>query len=235
MTGILYLIPVPIHEQTSKEKFAPFHFDRVQKLKHFIAEDLKTARRNLKFFGYPSIQDAEISLLNEHNRGEPLQHLLTPLLNGIDIGLMSDAGCPGVADPGAEIVKLAHEQGVKVHPLVGPSSILLAVMASGFNGQNFAFNGYLPADRDARERKLRELEVIATKHKQAQYFIETPYRSVNMLESCINVLKSQTKLFLGAEMESNNPIYRTDKVAGFMKFQPTLIHKKPVVFGIWPF
>ncbi len=235
MIGKLFLIPVPLSEATPREKFSAYHLNVVQGLKFFIAEDLRTARRNLKFFQYPEIGTAEIMLLNEHNNKEPLEHLLQPLLAGNNVGLMSDAGCPAIADPGAEIVKLAHSKGIEVEPLSGPSSILFGVMCAGFNGQNFAFNGYLPPERDLRERKLRELEKQALISRQAQFFIETPYRSVNMLESCINALKPSTLLFLGADMESSKPFYKTAPAISWQKFQPEVIHKKPVVFGIWPF
>lgn len=235
MAGKLYLIPVPLNEYTSIEKFPPYQLSVVQDLKYFIAEDLRTARRYLKFFKYQEIGNAEIALLNEHNNQDPLNHLLNPLMAGYNVGLMSDAGCPAIADPGAEIVRLAHINGIEVVPLSGPSSILFAVMCSGFNGQNFAFNGYLPAERDKREKTLRELEKTALIKRQAQFFIETPYRSVNMLESCINALKPDTLLFLGADMDSNKPIYKTAPSRAWQKFQPESIHKKPVVFGIWPF
>src|SRR5690606_33761384 len=133
-----------------------------------------------------------------------ISSLLAPLLNGENVGLMSDAGCPGIADPGAEVVKMAHQKNIDVVPLVGPSSIVLSIMASGFNGQNFAFVGYLPIDKTQKQKRLKDLEIVALKHKQAQFFIETPYRNEQLFETLLSVLSPQTRLFIGKDITSQN-------------------------------
>jgi len=231
--GKLYLLPVPITEENGHRFIPTYNSGIIKGLKKFIVEDAKTARRFLKGFEYPSIQDAELLLLNEHTKNGDLSSLLTPLLNGEDVGLMSDAGCPGIADPGAEVVKLAHQKGVHVIPLVGPSSIVLSIMASGFNGQNFAFVGYLPIDKIQKTRRLRELEQIALKQKQAQFFIETPYRNEQMLENLLESLSPQTFLFIGKDISSPNQYLVSKTVAEWKKGPKLAMHKVPVVYGIY--
>lgn len=232
-TGKLYLIPVPIGDENPLAMLPQANIDIARSLTYFIAEDEKTARRNLKLFGYPALPQAIIAVLNEHTLAENVSTLLAPLLAGNDVGLMSDAGCPGIADPGAEVVRLAHAKNIDVLPLVGPSSIVLSIMASGFNGQNFAFNGYLPVDRNERQKRLRELEQHSRKSKQAQYFIETPYRNEQFFQSMLDGLQADTKLFVGVNIGAETAVLKTRTIAEWKKANRIHMHKVPVVFGIY--
>jgi len=231
--GKLYLLPVPIHEESENRFIPEFNISVVKRLTHFIAEDAKTARRFLKWFGYETISLAEISLLNEHTPANEMEGLLKALKNGHDVGLMSDAGCPGIADPGADVVKLAHKNGITVIPLVGPSSIVLSIMASGFNGQNFAFIGYLPIDKTQKIRRLKELEQIVHKQNQAQFFIETPYRNEQLFDVLLEVLAPDTFLFIGKELSAPHQIVLSKSVAIWKKTPKPSLHKVPVVYGIY--
>lgn len=229
----LYLLPVPISEDEGLGNLPQRNAELVRSLNHFIAEDERSARRFLKQCEHPNITGAGIMLLNEHSRPGQLPELLVPLLAGNSVGLMSDAGCPGIADPGAAIVELAHSKNIKVVPLTGPSSIVLAIMASGFNGQNFAFNGYLPVDAGQRARRIKELETLSSKQKQAQFFIETPYRNKQLLEALLKTLHSGTRLFAGVELGSNRQVILCKTVAEWKKESLPDLHKKPVVFGMY--
>lgn len=231
--GKLYLLPVPIHEESENRFIPEFNSSVVKRLTHFIAEDAKTARRFLKWFGYETISLAEISLLNEHTPASEMEGLLKALKNGQDVGLMSDAGCPGIADPGADVVKLAHENGITVIPLAGPSSIVLSIMASGFNGQNFAFTGYLPIDKTAKIKRLKELEQIVHKQNQAQFFIETPYRNEQLFDVLLEVLAPDTFLFIGKELTAPHQVVLSKSVAAWKKTPKLFLHKVPVVYGIY--
>ena len=181
-TGTLYLIPTPLGPKPL-DHVLPEETRRIAaRLTHFIVEHPKTARAFLKEVGTATpLQQLHLAELSEHTPAAALQDLLAPLLAGEDAGLMSEAGCPAVADPGANLVRLAHASGIPVKPLIGPSSILLALMASGLAGQRFSFHGYLPAKTDERERALKELEKRAEKEDATQIFIETPYRNQAML------------------------------------------------------
>lgn len=231
--GKLYLLPVPIHEESENRFIPEFNSSVVKRLTHFIAEDAKTARRFLKWFGYETISLAEISLLNEHTPASEMEGLLKALKNGQDVGLMSDAGCPGIADPGADVVKLAHKNGITVIPLVGPSSIVLSIMASGFNGQNFAFTGYLPIDKTAKIKRVKELEQIVHKQNQAQFFIETPYRNEQLFDVLLEVLAPDTFLFIGKELTAPHQVVLSKSVAAWKKTPKPFLHKVPVVYGIY--
>lgn len=226
-------MPVPITEEGGQQHIPAYNGSVIKDLIYFIAEDAKTARRFLKGAAYPDLGKAEILLLNEHTRDGDLSGLLAPLLDGHDVGLMSDAGCPGIADPGAEVVRMAHRKGAEVIPLAGPSSIVMSIMASGFNGQNFAFVGYLPVDKAAKMKRLRELEQLAIKHNQAQFFIETPYRNEQMLEVILGSLAPQTSLFIGRHITSPDQSLRSKTVAEWKKGPAPAMHKVPVVFGIY--
>lgn len=232
--GNLYLIPVPISNDVEAGTVLPdYNFILVKQLKRFIAENAKEARKHLKLMGYGNLPDAEILELNEHSRHGELTAFLNQLTSGEHIGLMSDAGCPGIADPGAEIVKLAHKLGVKVIPLVGPSSIVMSIMASGFNGQNFAFVGYLPIDKGEKTKRIKELELLALRQKQAQFFIETPYRNSAMFEFLLEQLSPQTALFIGKHISGMDAALQTKLVSEWRKLPKPNLHKVPVVFGIY--
>jgi 16S rRNA (cytidine1402-2'-O)-methyltransferase len=231
--GKLYLLPVPICDEPINKFIPEYNVKLINELKHFIAEDAKTARRFLKWFGYSKIESAEILLLNEHSLASDVTVLISALINGNDVGLMSDAGCPGIADPGADVIKLAHKKGIEVLPMVGPSAIVLSIMASGFNGQNFAFTGYLPIDKAQKIKRLKELEQLAIKYRQAQFFIETPYRNEQMFESIIETLMPQSILFIGKDITSNQQKLISKTIANWRKSEKPMLHKIPVVFGIY--
>jgi 16S rRNA (cytidine1402-2'-O)-methyltransferase len=231
--GTLYLLPVPINETDGLRDLPLYNAELARGLEHFIAEDARTARRFLKQCAYGNLDKANISELNGHTPPEDLRKLLHPLLAGHSVGLMSDAGCPGVADPGAPLIELAHEKEITVMPLTGPSSILLAVMSSGFNGQNFAFVGYLPVDSQQRVRRLKELEQLARKQRQAQFFIETPYRNRQLMESLIANLQPATRLFAGMGLGGSEQIIISKTVAAWKKGALPDWNKKPAVFGIY--
>lgn len=231
--GTLYLIPVPIGETPFNRVMPDYNIELVKSLTYFIAEDAKNCRRFLKQCNYPDISKADISELNEHNQLNDLSSLILPLLQGHSLGLMSDAGCPGIADPGAEVVKLAHQKNVKVVPLIGPSSIVLSIMASGFTGQNFAFVGYLPIEKPQRAKRIKELEQLAIKQVQAQFFIETPYRNIHLFDDLLINLSSQTRLFVGINLSTETEVIFSKTIADWKKSSKPDMQKIPVVFGIY--
>src|ERR1700733_10808378 len=184
--GTLYLIPVPLADEAAAKSFTPYLVDTINQVKEYIVENEKTARKFLKEAGLKTPQsELIIHDYGKHNREPGTGEFFKGLQAGNSVGLMSEAGCPGIADPGAEIVEKAHRMGIKVVPLVGPSSILLALMASGFNGQSFTFHGYLPIDKIERSKKVKELEGLAERNKQTQLYIETPFRNNPMLEEIL--------------------------------------------------
>ena len=231
--GTLYLLPVGLGECNFEDVLPKRNLDLVKKLTYFIAENAKEARAFLKQCAYPEISKAQLSLINRHVKTEELASFLQPLIDGNDMGLMSDAGCPGIADPGAEVIKLAHKKGIKVVPLVGPSSIVLSIMASGFNGQNFAFNGYLPIDRAERNRKIKDLENSCMKLKQAQFFIETPYRNEKMFEDLLKILNPNTQLLVATNITLGDECIQVNPISAWKKSNVPNFFKKPTVFGIY--
>lgn len=202
-----------------------------QRLTHFVAEDAKSARAFLK--SLPAnlpLQQLVISELNQHTLPSALPQLLAPLLAGIDLGLISEAGCPAVADPGATLVALAHQQGVEVVPLVGPSSILLALMGSGLSGQNFAFHGYLPSSAPAREKRLRELERDSRQQQRTQIFIETPYRNRQMFASLLASCAPGTQVCVAVDLTLESEQITTHSVSEWRRQTPSEIARRPTVF-----
>ncbi|HEY0046059.1 MAG TPA: SAM-dependent methyltransferase [Flavobacterium sp.] len=204
----------------------------IELLDYYVVENQKDARKFIKNISPEKVQSTlKLSELNKHT--EPSEHIkmLSPCLNGIDMGLMSDAGCPGVADPGAVIVKLAHEKGIKVIPLVGPSSILMAMMASGMNGQNFAFNGYLPIEKSEKKTALKNLEKLSEEKNQSQLFIETPYRNNKMLEDVLIALHPNTRLCVAADITLPTEFIKTQRISEWKKSKVDL-HNRPAIFII---
>lgn len=232
-SGTLYLFPVTLGETEVSAVIPSFNIELIKTITVFIAEDAKNTRRFLKQCGYPDLNAAEIFLLNEHTKGSELPTLINELLQGKNIGLMSDAGCPGIADPGADVVRLAHQKGIKVVPLVGPSSIVLSIMASGFNGQNFAFNGYLPIEKPQRTKRIKELEQLVYKNRQAQFFIETPYRNIALFDDLLSTLSSETALCLGINITTSSEKIITKSIAEWKKAPKPELNKIPAVFGIY--
>ncbi|MCK4569934.1 MAG: SAM-dependent methyltransferase [Bacteroidales bacterium] len=231
--GDLYLIPTLLGDSPVGDVMPGNIKDTIGKIKHFVVEDLRTARRFLKKIDKSADIDAlRFYLLNEHTKAEEVSTLLKPLLEGADLGLMSEAGTPCIADPGASLVSLAHENNIRIIPLTGPSSITLALMASGFNGQNFAFHGYLPVDNRSRATAIRKLEQDAYRKDQTQVFIETPYRNMKMFESIIETCNPQTRLCIAARLTTTGEMIKTLPVAKWKK-NPPAIHKQPAVFLIY--
>lgn len=232
-SGTLYLIPTPLGD-TPLERVLPEKTRRIAAgLTTFIVERPKTARVFLK--DLPTLnplQTLEILELDEHTRPDELDALLQPLLAGHDVGLISEAGCPAVADPGAELVRLAHEQGIRVRPLVGPSAILLALMGSGLVGQRFAFHGYLPAKPHERAAALRQLERRAEQDDAAQVFIETPYRNVPMLDSILASCLNDTWVTLACDLTLETELVASKRVVEWRHARPD-IDRRPCVFVLW--
>lgn len=230
---ILYLIPVLLGE-TSIEKVIPsYNTGIISELRFFIVENIRTARRFLKKCN-PEIDIDELIFLelNKHTDKKDISGFLDPMKRGVSIGVMSEAGCPGVADPGADVVAIAQQKGYKVVPLVGPSSILMAVMASGFNGQSFAFHGYLPIDSNERINKLKQLETICYKEDQTQLFIETPYRNMKLAEDILEHCKPQTQLCIATNISCEDEQIITKSVKAWKGNLPDL-NKKPTIFLIY--
>jgi 16S rRNA (cytidine1402-2'-O)-methyltransferase len=231
--GTLFLIPVPLADEAAAKSFTPYLTDTINSLKEFIVENEKTARRFLKEAGLKTPQsELTIHDYGKHNRELGSGDFFKGLQNGKDVGLMSEAGCPGVADPGAEIVEKAHRMGIKVAPLVGPSSILLALMASGFNGQSFTFHGYLPIDKILRSKKIKELEGISERSDQTQLFIETPFRNNSLLEEILKTAHPKTRLCIACDLTAGTEFVQTKIIAEWQKKVPEL-HKRPAIFLIF--
>lgn len=230
LSGTLYLIPVPLAEQAAAKSFTPYLTDTINHIKEYIVENGKTARKFLKEAGL-TISQSELIIhdYGKHNRDADTSEFFKGLLAGRDVGLMSEAGCPGIADPGAEIVAEAHRKGIKVVPLVGPSSILLALMASGFNGQSFTFTGYLPIDKAERSKRIKELEAQAQRHNQTQIFIETPFRNNPLLEEVLRTCNAGTKLCIACDLTAADELVQTKTIAAWKQKVPDL-HKRPTIF-----
>jgi len=228
--GTLYLIPVPLAENTAAKSFTPYLVDTINSIKEYIVENEKTARKFLKEAGLKTPQsELIIHDYGKHNRADGTAYFFKGLQAGNDVGLMSEAGCPGIADPGAEIVDKAHRMGIKVVPLVGPSSILLALMGSGFNGQSFTFHGYLPIDKVERSKRIKELESLAVKNNQTQLFIETPFRNNPVLEEILKTCNPGTKLCIAADLTAETELLQTKTIEQWRKKVPEL-HKRPTIF-----
>ncbi|OEZ97156.1 SAM-dependent methyltransferase [Duganella sp. HH101] len=236
MTGTLFLIPNTLGETEALSSVLPEQVQRItSQLDYFVAENAKTARAFLKLVNanHPlakPLQEIAISELNVNTPAAALAGLLAPLLAGQDGGLVSEAGVPAVADPGADLVRLAHQHNIPVRPLVGPSSLLLAVMASGLNGQSFAFNGYLPTDAAQRATRIKELEQRSRKEKQTQLFIETPYRNAAMLEALTAACAPGTLLCVATDLSLPSETIRTMSASQWKSAKAPDFHKKPTVF-----
>ena len=230
--GKLYLIPNTLGE-TAPLEVLPFLVKKaIEEIDIYIVENEKIARRFIKNICPKKSQpELHISLINKYTEETDIPDMLLPCLDGQNIGVISDAGCPGIADPGANVVEQAHLKGIKVVPLVGPSSILMAMMASGFNGQNFSFNGYLPIDKRERRLEIKRLERLSEEYNQSQLFIETPYRNNQMLESIISTLQPQSKLCVACDITLPTEYIKTLTANDWKKIKVDL-HKRPTLFII---
>lgn len=197
----LYLIPVTLGDTPISQVLPPYNREVILGIRHFIVENVRSARRFLKKVDAGiCIDDLTFSELNQHTDRTHIDRYLDPLSKGEPVGVISEAGCPAVADPGADVVAIAQRRGLKVVPLVGPSSIIMSVMASGFNGQSFAFHGYLPIDENQRANRLKQLEARTYSEDQTQLFIETPYRNQKMMQTLLQVLRPQTRICLASDI-----------------------------------
>jgi 16S rRNA (cytidine1402-2'-O)-methyltransferase len=236
--GTLYLLPVPLVAAETPAEAAHCMASlpvsvllQTRILRHFVVEAAKSARAFLKWAEIPSpLRELDIQELNEHTPAAAVAALLAPLLAGHDMGLLSEAGCPAVADPGAALVALAHVKGIKVVPLVGPSSLLLALMASGLDGQRFAFHGYLPAKSEARSLAIRELEKESAKKRQTQIFIETPYRNQALFADLLRVAHPATRLSVAVNLTAPDEFIATYSIDAWRKREAPLLERRPAVF-----
>ena len=230
--GKLYLIPCPLGD-TPPLAVLPISVKRaIERIDYYIVEHEKDARRFIKSIVAEKKQPLlNFQQINKFTDASEIPAMLNPCLKGINVGVISDAGCPGIADPGARVVHHAHENGIKVIPLVGPSSILLGMMASGFNGQNFTFNGYLPIDKRERKAEIKRLEKLSKEYNQSQLFIETPYRNNQMLESLIDTLNPHTQICVACDITLQTEYIKTTTVENWKKIKVDL-HKRPTLFII---
>jgi 16S rRNA (cytidine1402-2'-O)-methyltransferase len=233
--GKLYLIPTTLGDMNPDDVLPQTVKRSIDFITDYIVENEKTARKFIKSIHPEKVQSSlRISVLNKHTEIQEYNEMIQPCLEGKNIGLMSEAGCPGVADPGAAIVKVAHEKGIQVIPLVGPSSILLALMGSGMNGQSFAFNGYLPIDKSEKKTALKNIEKLSYDKNQSQLFIETPYRNNKLVEDILQTLQPNTKLCIACDITLPTEYIKTLKVQDWKKIKLDL-HNRPTIFIIHKF
>lgn len=230
MKGRLFMIPTYLSETAPGESFPQKNIDIVSSTQNFAVEEIRTARRFLKSVNRTiDIGSLTLTELNEHHGAADIPQMLSAAERGEDVGMISEAGCPGVADPGAELAAEAHRRGIKVVPLVGPSSIILGLMASGLNGQNFAFSGYLPIGTEL-PKYLRKMEERSMKENQTQIFIEAPYRNDKMLQTLLQTLRPSTRLCVARSVTGADELISTKSVEEWRKSELPGLHKKPTVF-----
>lgn len=232
VVGKLFLIPTTLGEGAPLEVLPYSVKQKIESIDHFIAENEKTARRFIKKISPAKSQpDLHFQQLNKFTEASEIPTFLDPCIHGLDVGLLSEAGCPAIADPGSDVVRIAHEKRIQVVPLVGPSSILMAMMASGMNGQNFAFNGYLPIDSSERTRAIKKLERLSRDFGQSQVFIETPYRNDKLFAELKKNLQANTELCVAADITLESEFIATKTVREWEKIGLEL-HKRPAIFII---
>ncbi|MGM5471022.1 SAM-dependent methyltransferase [Flavobacteriaceae bacterium LMO-SS05] len=230
--GKLYLIPTRLGDNPPLEVLPLSIKKIIEELDDYIVENEKSARRFIKRVSPGKSQPSlRLKLLNKYTQEHELDNYLDPCKAGISIGLLSEAGCPAIADPGSDIVKLAHNNNIQVVPLVGPSSIVLAMMGSGMNGQSFAFNGYLPIDQSERKTALKRLEKLSSDHNQTQLFIETPYRNNKILEDICTILHPNTRVCVACDLTLSTEYIKTATVSEWNHIKVDL-HKRPTIFVI---
>lgn len=230
MSGTLYLIPNSLGNSDPAVFLPKEIIELIPSLKYFIVENIRNARRYLKSIDRSTdIDGITFFELNKHTESREIHTFLDPLLKGEDCGILSEAGLPGIADPGAVVVRMAHQKGLRVVPLTGPSSIFLALMASGQNGQTFRFLGYLPVKSNERSRELRKIESKAISENESQIFIETPYRNMQMFQDILSNCKPSTLLTVAVDLTTENESVITLPLAEWKKKKPEL-HKRPAVF-----
>ncbi len=229
----IYLVPNILSEGAWENVLPAQVFTILTNTNYFIVENIRTARRFMKQVNREiNIDGCTFFEINKRTKQEDLPHFLSPLSEGHDIAVISEAGCPGVADPGADVVRIAHQRGIKVVPIVGPSSILLALMASGLNGQDFAFNGYLPVKPQERSRALGDLDKIVKTTRQTQIFIETPYRNNQLMADVLKYSSPSTLFCIAANITGEDEFIRTQPIQEWKKKGLPDLHKQPVIFLI---
>jgi 16S rRNA (cytidine1402-2'-O)-methyltransferase len=229
--GKLFLIPTTIAENTNQVVIPQQVLLALKDIQFFLAENTRTARRYLSSLKiYPSIESLTFQVLDKETKETEIEALMAPVLNGNNIGVLSESGCPGIADPGSMAVRFAHQNGISVIPLVGPSSIVLALMASGLNGQSFAFHGYLPVDSKEAAKAIKEFERESSVRHQTQLFIETPYRNNQMLDHLLNSLKPTSILSIAVDLTGQNQFIQTKSVKEWKLNKPSL-PKEPAIFS----
>lgn len=230
MQGKLYLIPSLLHPEAELSTLSQQVVEAAGRIKHYIVETPKSGRAFIKKINpQVNFNDLTIYELNEHTPAQDYAAFLDAVQKGNDVGLMSDAGLPCMADPGAKAVAIAHQKGIQVVPLTGPSSIYLALMASGLNGQNFMFHGYLPIEKNLRSKTIKDLEKLSSQYHATQIFIETPYRNNAMLNDLVHILKPQTLLCIGSNIQTEKENIKTMSVSAWKNQLPDL-HKIPAIF-----
>jgi 16S rRNA (cytidine1402-2'-O)-methyltransferase len=230
--GKLYLIPTRLGDNPPLEVLPISVKKIIELVDDYIVENEKSARRFIKIIDSRKQQSTlKFEILNKYTQAEEIQHFLDTCKSGKSMGLLSEAGCPGIADPGADVVKLAHENNIQVVPLVGPSSLILALMSSGMNGQSFAFNGYIPIDKSERKTALKKMERISHEQNQTQLFIETPYRNNKIIEDICNALHPQTRVCIACDLTLPTEYIKTLTVNEWKHVKIDL-HKRPAIFVI---
>ena len=233
--GKLFLIPNVLAENTAQSVISPQVKEVIAHTKIFLVENLRTARRYISSLKLGvNLEEIHMEILDKDTPPETMSRLMQPLMNGADIGIISEAGCPGIADPGAVAVAFAHHKGIQVVPLSGPSSMFLALMGSGFSGQSFAFHGYLPIDKKDRSAAIKKLEAESLREKRAQIFMETPFRNYQLLEDLLATLNPNTKLCIAKNITASDEMILT-KTANEWKKLPLDLHKIPTVFILQSF
>lgn len=233
MIPALYLIPVTLGETPIEQVLPSYNHEIIMGIRHFIVEDIRSARRFLRQVdkAFP-IDDSTFFEMGKHSDDRLYSSYLQTLREGKPVGVISEAGCPAVADPGADIVSIAQREGLRVVPLVGPNSMIMAVMSSGLGGQSFAFNGYLPVDASERAKRLKALEIRAWTEGQTQLFIETPYRNGKMFQALISALRPQTRLCIAAGITTKDEYIRTLRISEWKNTQVPDLSKVPAIFLI---
>ncbi|MBR6141649.1 MAG: SAM-dependent methyltransferase [Bacteroidaceae bacterium] len=233
MKSALYLIPVTLGETPIEQVLPAYNHEVIMGIRHFIVEDIRSARRFLRKTDreFP-IDDCTFYEMGKHADEKLFSQNLQPLREGKPVGVISEAGCPAVADPGADIVAIAQREGLRVVPLVGPNSMIMAVMSSGLGGQSFAFNGYLPVDPADRAKRLKALETRAWTEGQTQLFIETPYRNQKMFQALLSALRPQTRLCIAAGITTKDEYIRTLRISEWKNTQLPDLSKMPAIFLI---
>lgn len=233
MKPTLYLIPVTLGETTAQRVLPEYNKDIILGIKHFIVENIRSARRFLKLVDRSiEIDDLTFYELNKHTNSDEIGNYLYPLTQGQNVGVISEAGCPAIADPGSDVVAIAQKKNYNVVPLVGPSSILLSLMGSGFNGQSFAFHGYLPIDAKDRKQKIEQMETRIFKEHQTQLFIETPYRNEKLVEDLMKFCNQNTKLCIAMNLTCEDEYIKTMPIQNWKKNLPNM-NKKPCIFLLY--